>query len=172
LAVHRGPPGVADAYEASRPAEWRDNGFVSNARQQAFIEAPVEIVWELVSDVNRHPEWWPRIVEVECEGLEEGCTYREVVKGPVGREEMDLRVERLEDCKHLAIRCLNTGTFVRMDLTGAQDGTFVDARMGMEPKGVGNRIFDAVAGKRYFRSWLEQTMAALKRVAPERSAPV
>ncbi len=59
---------------------------MSEARQQAFIDAPIGVVWELLEDVDRHPEWWPRVVEVECEGLETGCTYREVFRGPVGKE--------------------------------------------------------------------------------------
>src|SRR5688500_10878595 len=114
---------------------------MSHTRAQAFIEAPVESVWDLVSDVNRHPEWWPRVVDVHCEGLEEGCTYREVVEVPFGRAEMELLVDGLDECRNLSIRCLNTGTFVRFALTGAREGTFVDGEMGMDPKGARNRAF-------------------------------
>ena len=141
---------------------------MSDARRETFIDAPVEVVWELVSDVNRHPEWWPRIVEVECEGMEEGCTYREVVKTFAGREEMQLNVEELEDCENLSIRCINTGTFVSFMLTEAQGGTFVESRMGMDPKGLGTRMFDAVAGQRYFRNWLQQTIESLGDAARRR----
>ena len=142
---------------------------VSEARQQAFIEAPVEVVWELLSDVGRHPEWWPRVVEVECEGLEAGCPYREVVRTPFGLDEMVVTPERLEDCKELLIRCVNTGTFVHMLLAEAQDGTFVDAKFGMEPQTTKTRVFDAVAGKRYFRSWLRQSLEAMETVASSRA---
>ena len=138
---------------------------MSHARQQAFIDAPVEQIWALVSDVERHPQWWPRVVEVECEGLEEGCTYREVVQTPFGKEEMDMLVDGLEECRNLSIRCLNTGTFVRFGLTEAQNGTFVDGEMGMDPHGIVSRAFDAVAGRRYFSSWMAQTFAALERAA-------
>jgi len=72
---------------------------VSEFREPAFIDAPVELVWELLADVDRHPEWWPRVVSVECDGLEAGCTYREVVQTPLGKDEMELRAERLGDCK-------------------------------------------------------------------------
>ena len=143
---------------------------MSEARQQAFIEAPVEVVWELLEDVDRHPEWWPRVVEVKCEGLEAGCTYREVVQGPVGKDEMLLHVDQMEDCKELLIRCVNTGTFVHWLLTAAQEGTFVDARFGMDPGKLQYRIFDLVAGKRYFRSWLLQSLEAMREAARERAA--
>ena len=70
---------------------------MSDARQQSFIDAPVDVVWELLEDVDRHPEWWPRVLEVECDGnFEPSCTYREVVQGPVGRDDMLLRVDRME----------------------------------------------------------------------------
>jgi uncharacterized protein YndB with AHSA1/START domain len=143
---------------------------MSEARQQAYIEAPVEVVWDLIANAERHPEWWPRVLSVECEGLEPGCTYREVVEMPMGGEgEMELRVDRLEDCKDLLIRCINTGTFVHWTLTEAQDGTFVDARFGMEPAKLQYRVFDWVAGKRYFRSWLQQSLEAMKRAASSRA---
>ena len=135
------------------------------ARRQTFIEAPLEAVWKLIADVERHPEWWPRVVEVHCDGLEEGCTYREVTQTPFGRQQMDLLVDGLEDCRNLSIRCLNTGTFVRFDLTEAQGGTFVDGEMGMDPADFGYRVFDRVAGRRYFSSWMAQTLVALDEAA-------
>jgi uncharacterized protein YndB with AHSA1/START domain len=150
-----------------------DNRPVSEARQQAFIEAPVDVVWDLLEDVDRHPEWWPRVLEIECgEDFEPGCTYREVVRSPVGKDEMLLHVDRMEDCKELLIRCVNTGTFVHWLLTEAQEGTFVDARFGMDPGKLQYRIFDLVAGKRYFRSWVRQSLDAMQRVARERAARV
>jgi uncharacterized protein YndB with AHSA1/START domain len=138
---------------------------MSLSRQQGFIDAPVEVVWDLIADVDRHTEWWPRVVEVECDGLEAGCTYREVIQTPMGKDEMELFVDRLEECRNLSIRCLNTGTFVRMELAEAQDGTFLEAEMGMEPDRLRDRVFDVVAGRRFFKAWLRETVDALGRAA-------
>ena len=138
---------------------------VSDCRQQALIEAPIEVVWALVRDVNRHPEWWPRVVDVECEGLEENCTYRQVMQSPFGYQELDVVVDRLDELRELRIRCVNTGTFVDLALTAAGTGTFVDARFGMEPLNARTRVFDAVAGRRYFRRWLEQSLEAMQSAA-------
>jgi hypothetical protein len=137
-------------------------------RQQAFIEAPIPVVWELIADIHNHPEWWPRVVDVECEGLDEGCTYREVVQTPFGKDEMNLLIEDRNEPRSLHVRCLNTGTFVRFDLTSAQGGTFADGEMGMDPGGLSYRVFDRVMGRRYFSSWLEQTMEALEKAAKAR----
>jgi uncharacterized protein YndB with AHSA1/START domain len=145
---------------------------MSEARQQAYIEAPIGVVWELLEDVDRHPEWWPRVLEIECnDDFEPGCTYRQVVKGPVGEDEMLLRVDRMEDCKELTIRCVNTGTFVHWLLTEAQEGTFVDARFGMEPSKLQYRVFDLVAGTRYFRSWVRQSLEAMQHAAVTKAGP-
>ena len=142
---------------------------MSDCRQQVWIDAPVNVVWDLIADVERHPEWWPKVVEVECEGLEEGCTFRQVEQTPFGKQEMRMHVERLAECRELAIRCLTTGTFVQFALADAQDGTFVDGRAGMDPNGVGHRIFDAVAGKRYFRAWLADSLKAMRGAAVDRA---
>jgi uncharacterized protein YndB with AHSA1/START domain len=141
---------------------------MSLCRQQGFIEAPVATVWDLISDVERHPEWWPRVVEVECEGLEEGCTYRQVEQTPFGKEEMHLLIEDRDEYRRLNIRCMNTGTFVRFALTEARGGTFVDGEMGMDPKGMVSRAFDAIAGRRFFSSWMTSTLKALREAAKER----
>ena len=133
-------------------------------RQQAWIDAPTQTIWELVGDPNRHSEWWPRVIDVHCEGLEQGCTYRQVYRSPAGVIETDVSVERLEDCHELRVRCLNTGTYTRWLMTEANGGTFIDAEFGLEPRTIGTRIFDHVAGKRYFRRWLEESLDALERV--------
>jgi hypothetical protein len=143
---------------------------VSLSKQQGFIDAPVSVVWDLLADVDRHPEWWPRVVEVQCDGLEAGCTYRQVTQTPFGKDEMKLFVEGLDQCRNLSIRCLNTGTFVRWELAEAQDGTFLEGEMGMEPSGLSNRVFDTVVGKRFFAAWLRQTFDALGRAAATKEA--
>ena len=127
---------------------------MSDCRQQAWIDAPVKVVWELVRDVDRHPEWWPKVVEVECEGIEEGCSYRQVTESPFGYQHLDVVVDRLDELREMRIRCVNTGTFVDLALTDMRAGTLVDARFGMEPPTARMKLFDAVAGKRYFRRWL------------------
>jgi hypothetical protein len=146
-----------------------DNRGVSECRQQAWIDAPIEIVWELIRDVNRHPDWWPRVVEVQCEGLEEGCTYRSVTESPFGYQELDVVVDRLDEMREMRIRCISTGTFVDLALADAHGGTFVDARFGMEPLTARTRVFDAIAGKRFFRRWLEQSLEAMQNVAKEQA---
>jgi hypothetical protein len=62
----------------------------------------------------------------------------------------------MEDCEELSVHCLDTGTFVRFVLTEAEGGTFVDGEAGMEPPSVKHRVWDVVAGKRWYRdgrSW-------------------
>jgi hypothetical protein len=142
---------------------------VSNYRQQALIDAPVEVVWELLKDVNHHAEWWPNIVEAECDEVEQGCEYRNVVErpGPLPDLATTLYIEKLDDCEEVLIRCLDTGTYTHFVLGEAQGGTFVDAEFGTEPKKIELKVFDAIAGKRYFRRWLEQSLDALRRVAVE-----
>jgi uncharacterized protein YndB with AHSA1/START domain len=138
---------------------------MTDCRQQALIDAPIEIVWELVRDVNRHPEWWPRVVEVECGDLEEGCSYRQVMESPFGYQDLSVVVDRLDEMRELRIRCTNTGTFVDLALAPADSGTFIDARFGIEPVGTRMRVFDLVAGRRYFRRWLEQSLEAMESAA-------
>jgi hypothetical protein len=143
---------------------------MSLCRQQGFVDAPVDVVWELIANPNRHPEWWPRVVNVECEGLDEGCHYRQVVKTPLGEDELDVLIEDRDELRRLNIRCVNTGTFVHFELTGARGGTFVDGEMGMDPLGIRSRVFDAVAGRRYFASWMTETLEALQTAAREGAA--
>jgi uncharacterized protein YndB with AHSA1/START domain len=140
---------------------------MSSYRLQAQVDVPPETLWELVGNVERHPEWLPRVVGVHCEGLEEGCSYRQVLKSPIGVVETDVSIERLEDCRELTLRCIDTGTYAHWLLAEAQGGTFIDVEFGLDPKTARTRVFDVVAGKRYFRHWLQQSIEALRVAANE-----
>jgi Polyketide cyclase / dehydrase and lipid transport len=136
-----------------------------SSTQQAHIDAPVEVVWDLLGDPNRHPEWWPKMVEVECAQLEEGCRYRGVIKGPMGSEEHELVVERLDDCREVSIYCDGTGVHARFKLAEVRGGTFVEGNFGAQPESVGMKVFTAVAGRRYLRGWLSRSLVGLKQAA-------
>jgi Polyketide cyclase / dehydrase and lipid transport len=141
-----------------------------SATQQTFIDAPLQEVWDLIGNPNRHPEWWPEMVEVECADIREGCRYRGVVKGFLGPEEHDLLLARVEDCREVCIFCAGTGVTARFVLTEAQGGTFVEGYFGVEPESVGMKFFSALAGRRFLRGWLERSLAGLKSAAEAQRA--
>jgi hypothetical protein len=94
-----------------------------------------------------------------------------VIKGPFGRaSEHELLLERLDDCREVSIFCEGTGVYTRFTLTEAQGGTFVEGFFGARPKSIGMKVFGALAGRRFLRTWLERSLAALKRAAEHRSA--
>jgi hypothetical protein len=134
--------------------------------QQAFVEAPAQVVWELVGDPRRHPEWWPEWVSTECSDPSEGCRYRGVVKDPLGRlKDHDLVIERRDGWREISILCDGTGVTTSFVLAEAQGGTFVEGCFSIEPNSFGMKAIGAVAGRRIMRSWLESSLANLKRAA-------
>jgi len=138
---------------------------MSSCRRQVVVDAPVERLWELIGDVNRHPEWWPRVEDVQCELLESGCTYRQVTRRPGKTITSTFSIECLDDCRELRVRCLDTGMFAGFLLSAAQDATFVDAELGMDPIQTLDRITDPIVGRPYMRRWLEQSLDGLRRAA-------
>jgi hypothetical protein len=135
---------------------------LSSARQEALIDRPPETVWDLLGDPRRHPEWWPKVIEVRGERFEEGDSYAQVTETPFGRQETTFLVDQRDEIKQIRMRCLETGMYADWRLTEAQANTFLDVEMGMDPKGVGERVFDAAAGRLYFRRWLQQAIDGLK----------
>jgi hypothetical protein len=136
---------------------------MSVCRRQALISAPPPRIWELVGNPARHPEWWPKVIEVRGELFDEGSTYAQVTKAPIGTGETTFQVERLDDLHEVKLRCTKTGTYARWVLTEAQGNTFVDVEFGMDPTTFGNRLFDSAFGRLYFRRWLEQSIDALEQ---------
>jgi uncharacterized protein YndB with AHSA1/START domain len=138
---------------------------MSTYRQQAHLDAPIEAVWELVGNPKCHPEWWPRVIEVRGERFGEGDGYAQVTRGPTASEETRFLVERRSELREIQMRCQKTGTYMQWLLTEARGGTFVDLEMGMDPQGLSHRLFDATAGRIYFRRWCDQSVEALERAA-------
>jgi hypothetical protein len=138
---------------------------MSACRSQALIPAPPSRVWELLGDPRRHPQWWPRVIEVRGERFDEGSNYAQVTRDPTGSIETNMRIERLEDLRAIHMRCTTTGTYARWLLTEAQGATFVDVEFGMDPRGLSYRAFDATVGRLYWRRWLSQSLAALEEAA-------
>jgi ribosome-associated toxin RatA of RatAB toxin-antitoxin module len=136
---------------------------VTSIKRQAVIDAPVEDVWDLVGDPRRHPEWFPRVVEVNGQRFEEGQMYAQVTKQGRGTVETDFLIERLDDLREIRFACQQSGMYAHWLLADAQGDTFVDVEMGMQPKSTGDKVFDAVLGRVYFRRWLDQSIDALRR---------
>jgi uncharacterized protein YndB with AHSA1/START domain len=139
---------------------------MSAYRQQAHIDAPLEAVWALVGTPSRHPEWWPRVIEVRGERFEEGDEYAQVTKDPVGgRSETNFLLERCQELREIRMTCQLTGMYADWLLTPAQGGTFVEVEIGMQPRRLGDRIFDSSLGRIYFRRWTSESLEGLREAA-------
>ena len=130
---------------------------MSTYRRQAHLDASVDVVWSLVGAPRRYPEWWPRVVEVRGERFEEGDEYVQVTRDPTSNVETSFLLERRADLREIRMSCQLTGMFAHWLLTPAQGGTFVDLQMGIEPRRLGDRLFDLTLGRLYFRRWSEQS---------------
>ena len=137
---------------------------MSAHRSQAHIDASLEEVWELVGSPTRFPEWWPRVVEVHGQRFEEGDEYVQVTKSPAGTPtQTNFLVERRDDLREIRMSCDLTVMYADCHLTPAQGGTFVQVEMGIQPRRLGDRIFDKTLGQSYFRRWSSQSMEGLRR---------
>jgi uncharacterized protein YndB with AHSA1/START domain len=142
---------------------------MSAYREQAHLDAPVDEVWELVGKPARHPEWWPRVVEVRGERFEQGDNYAQVTERP-GRKavQTEFVIERLDNLHELRMACQATGMYADWTLTPAQGGTFVELEMGMLPRGLGNKMFDLTLARPYFRRWAGESIDGLRSALAER----
>jgi uncharacterized protein YndB with AHSA1/START domain len=138
---------------------------MSKLRQQAHLDVPIEEVWSLVGAPSRYPEWWPRVIEVQGERFEEGDEYVQVTRDPTGIAKTNFLIERERDLREIRMSCQLTGTYAHWTLTPAQGGTFVELEMGMQPRRIGDRLFDMTVGRRFFRSWSEQSLTGLQNAA-------
>ncbi len=141
-------------------------------RQQALIDAPLEVVWSLVGDPRRFPEWASNVVEVT--GLAEvttGAHFQQTSRMLGSASETTFVIEDLEDLHEIRLRCLSSGYYTHWLLTEAREGTFADAEIGMDPVSARYRAMDTVIGKRYYRRLLDDALGSLREVATREPSP-
>jgi uncharacterized protein YndB with AHSA1/START domain len=139
---------------------------MSGVREQAVLDAPVSTVWELVSDLRRYPEWFPRVFEIKGERFEEGAEFVLLSRQPfVGRDEARFFIDRVDELREIRMHCTLSGFFVHWQLTDAQGGTFLDAEFGIDPIRRRDRLKDLAGGRRFLRRWLVEAVAGLKQAA-------
>jgi uncharacterized protein YndB with AHSA1/START domain len=135
-------------------------------RQQALIEAPVEDVWEAVGDPRKYPSWAADVMEVT--GLAEvapDARFQQVSKTPLfGEEETTFQIEAFEQMREIKLRCQKSGYYSRWMLTEAQDSTFIDVEIGIDPTAVQFRLFFGALGKRHFRRITEDSLDGLRNL--------
>ena len=132
-------------------------------RHQAFIEAPIEDVWDVVSAPRTHPQWWPEVLAIEApESVETGDEYEHTSKVlPFVEAVTSMWVaERIEHLREAHFRCELSGTFARFSLTPAQESTFVEVETGMDPTSLRWRMAKSVMGPMYKR-WTVEVLDAL-----------
>jgi uncharacterized protein YndB with AHSA1/START domain len=139
---------------------------MSSWHQQALIEAPVEEVWNAVADPQAYAKWAADVIEVTgVAELEQNARFQQVTRTPLfPPEETTFRVEALEEMREVKLRCEKSGYYSRWVLTPAQDSTFMDVEIGIDPKAIQYRLYFGVLGKRYFRRLTEQSLDGLRRM--------
>jgi hypothetical protein len=139
---------------------------MSSWRQQALIEAPVEDVWQLIADPTRYPEWGANVVAVTGEAeVSREDTFRLRSRDLGIETETTFRVVELEEMREIKLRCETSGYYSRWLLTEAQDNTFLDVEIGMEPLALSYRVIDATVGKRWYRRLAEDSIDGLRKLA-------
>src|SRR3954462_12229021 len=143
-------------------------------RHQALIDAPVGDVWEIVRDPRTHPDWWPDVVRIEApEHLTEGGEYVHTSKMMPFIDAVDAVwvVERMEELREAQFRCTMTGSYARFQLTPAQDDTYVEMEVGMDPTSLRWQVAKPLFGLQYKR-WVLAVLDALPAAIRSRQAPV
>lgn len=141
---------------------------MSSWRQQALIQAPPQIVWALVGDPNRYPEWASDIVEVTgLPRVAREATFRQVTTTRGGTRALTFAIDELEDLRSIKLRCLDTNTYTRFSITDARGGTFVDVETGTDSPKLRDRALDATRRKFFFRRLVTRMLDGLREAVSE-----
>lgn len=49
-------------------------------RQSIIINAPIQRVWDILTNVNKWPKWYPEITSASCEKVETGASFEWTLK--------------------------------------------------------------------------------------------
>jgi uncharacterized protein YndB with AHSA1/START domain len=139
----------------------------SSLRQQALIEAPIEEVWELLSDPSRFPEWSYPTIEVTGvpTQVEKGSTFRNTSRGPLGMKNTTIfEVAELDELREIKLRCQTSGYYSHWVLTEARGDTFAELEYGVEPQGLQQRAIGATITKGAIRRYVDQSLDGIRRL--------
>lgn len=137
-------------------------------KQQALIEAPVAEVWAVLIDPGKSPDWDPEVIAVTGAPtrIEKGSTFDLTGRGPLGmKSTTTFKVEELDDLHELKMTCQLSGFYSHWLLTPAQDGTFTEVDLGIEPlesKPLRGRAAAALHTKSYLRGQVEKLLDGLR----------
>jgi uncharacterized protein YndB with AHSA1/START domain len=138
-------------------------------KQQALIEAPVAEVWSVLTDPDRGPEWDPDVLAVTGAPtkIEKGSTFDVTGRGPLGlKATTTFKVVELDDLHELKMKCQFSGFYSHWLLTEAQDGTFAEVELGIEPlasRPPRARAAGVLHTKSYLRRQVEKMLDGLRR---------
>ena len=129
------------------------------------------MVWELVGNPARYPEWASEVIEVTgVATLEEGATFEQRTRTPAGKSTTTFVVDDLEEMREIKLRCLSSGYYSHWLLTEARGETFAEVEIGMDPKHLGYRAYDTLVGRRWYRRLVDDSLSSVAEVA-KREAP-
>jgi len=134
--------------------------------EQTLVDAPIERVWELLTDPARYAEWNPETVKVTGAptSVEKGSTFELTSRGPLGMKATTIfEVEELEGMRELKLRCQTSGYYSRWLLTEARGNTFAEIELGVEPEGLQARVLGAAHTKGHLRRAAGATLDGLRR---------
>jgi carbon monoxide dehydrogenase subunit G len=140
--------------------------------RHALIEAPLDAVWDVISDPRLQPAWWPDVDDVRIEGEPtEGAEYTLVVHelGSLKQVDRSWVVERLDRLREAHFSCTESGSYTRFALTPAQEDTFIEVEIGMLPTNEHWRAREAAA-RPFFLRWLREVLDALPEVVGRRGS--
>ena len=134
-------------------------------RQQAVIESPTAEVWDLVGNPSRYPEWAAEVLEVTgLAEVAENATFEQTIRNPLGRKDTTIfAIEKLDDLREIKLRCQTSGYYSRWRLTPAQNHTFAEVEIGVEPTSPVYGLFFGTVGRRYLRRISEQSVEGIQR---------
>ena len=131
---------------------------------------PIEVVWDLVGNPARYPEWASEVIEVTgLATLEEGATYEQQTRTPTGKSTTTFVVDDLSEMREIKLRCLTSGYYSHWLLTEARGETFAEVEIGMDPKHIGYRAYDTLLGRRWYRRLVDNSLSSVAEVAKRES---
>ena len=101
--------------------------------------------------------------------LEEGATYEQETRTPMGNSTTTFVVDDLSELREIKLRCLTSGYYSHWLLTEARGETFAEVEIGMDPKHIGYKAYDTLLGRRWYRRLVDDSLSSVAEVAKRES---